>query len=75
VTGYNSGKRSDEFLVTCSGTAWVATRVRRWVTRSGMTQVSNSDKVLGSDSGKESCTVSDKGPGKRLGKNSGKESE
>jgi hypothetical protein len=30
-------------------------------------------KVPGSDSGKESGTASDKGPGKCLGKNSGKE--
>jgi hypothetical protein len=38
-----------------------------------MTRVSNSGKVLGSDSGKEMGTVLDKGPGKRPGKNSGKE--
>jgi hypothetical protein len=38
-----------------------------------MTQVSNLSKVPGSDSGKESGTASDKGPGKCLGKNSGKE--
>jgi hypothetical protein len=38
-----------------------------------MTQVSKSGKVPGSDSGKESGTVSDKGLGKRPGKNSGKE--
>jgi hypothetical protein len=43
--------------------------VRRRVTRSGTTQVSNSGKVLGSDLSKEPGTVSDKG----LGKNSGKE--
>jgi hypothetical protein len=40
-----------------------------------MTQVSNSGKVLGSDLGKELGTVSDNDPGKRLGKNSGKEAE
>jgi hypothetical protein len=53
--------------------ARVATRVRHRVTRLGTTLVSNSSKVLGSDSGKESDTVSDKGLGKRPGKNSGKE--
>jgi hypothetical protein len=47
--------------------------VRRRVTPSGMTRVSNSCKVLGSDLGKESGTASDKGPGKRPGQNSGKE--
>jgi hypothetical protein len=50
--------------------ARVATRVRRRVTRLGMTRVSNTGKIPGSDSGKESGTVSDKGPGKRPGKNS-----
>jgi hypothetical protein len=41
--------------------------VRHRVTRSCSTRVSNSDKVPGSDSGKESGTVSDKGLGKNLG--------
>jgi hypothetical protein len=62
--GYNSGK----FRVTCSGTARVATRVRRWVTRSGTIPVSDSGKVPGSDVGKELGTVSDKGPSKNSGK-------
>jgi hypothetical protein len=61
VSRYNSGK------------AQAAIRVRHWVTRSGMTRVHNLGKVPGSDSGKESGTVSDKGPSKRLGKNSGME--
>jgi hypothetical protein len=39
----------------------------------GTTQVSNSGKVPGSNSGKESGTVLDKGLGKRPGKNSGTE--
>jgi hypothetical protein len=39
------------------------TRVRSRVTCSGTTRVSNSGKVLGSDSGKESDTVLGKGPG------------
>jgi hypothetical protein len=38
-----------------------------------MTRISDSVMVLGSDSSKESGTVSYKGPGKHLGKNSGKE--
>jgi hypothetical protein len=38
-----------------------------------MTRVSNSGKVSSSHSGKESGTVLDKGPGKHLGKNLGKE--
>jgi hypothetical protein len=38
-----------------------------------MTRVSKSGKVPGSDSGKESGTVSDKGPSKCPSKNSGKE--
>jgi hypothetical protein len=38
-----------------------------------MTHVSNSGKVLGSESGKESGIASDKGPGKHLGKTLGKE--
>jgi hypothetical protein len=38
-----------------------------------MTHVSNSGKVLGSESGKESGIASDKGPGKNLGKTLGKE--
>jgi hypothetical protein len=37
-----------------------------------MTRVSDSGKIPGSNSGKESGTISDKGPGKRLGKNSDK---
>jgi hypothetical protein len=61
VSGYNLGK------------AQVATQVRHQVTRSGMTRVSNSGKVPGSDSGTESGIVSNKGSGKRLGKNLGKE--
>jgi hypothetical protein len=51
----------------------VATLVRCRVTCSGMTQVSNLGKVPGSDSGKESGTVLDKGLGKRLGQTSSKE--
>jgi hypothetical protein len=47
--------------------------VRCQVIRSSTTQVWNSDKVLSSDSGKESGTVSYKGPGKRPGKILGKE--
>jgi hypothetical protein len=62
-----------KFQATCSGMVWIATQVRRRVTRSGTAQVSKSGKVLGSDSGKESDTVSDKGLGKRPGKNLGKE--
>jgi hypothetical protein len=46
----------------------VVTRVRRRVTRSSMTRVSNSSMVPDSDSGKESGIASDKGPGKRPGK-------
>jgi hypothetical protein len=42
------------------------------VTCLGTTHVSNSSMVPGSGSSKESGTVSDKGPGKRPGKNSGK---
>jgi hypothetical protein len=57
-----------KFWVTCSGTARVVTWVRRRVTRSGATRVRNSSKVLGSDSGKESGIVLDKGPGKNSGK-------
>jgi hypothetical protein len=38
-----------------------------------MTQVSKSGKVPSSDSGKESDTVSDKGPGKNSGKESGQD--
>jgi hypothetical protein len=38
-----------------------------------MTQVSDSGKVPGSDSGKESGTISDKDPVKLPGKNSDKE--
>jgi hypothetical protein len=38
-----------------------------------MTRVSDLSMVPGSDLGKESGTVSDKGLGKRPGKNSGKE--
>jgi hypothetical protein len=38
-----------------------------------MTRVSNSGKVPGSDSGKESGTVSDKGPGKNSGKEAGQD--
>jgi hypothetical protein len=53
--------------------ARVATRVRRWVTCKGMTWVRNFGKVPGSDSGKELGTVSNKGSGKRPGKNIGKE--
>jgi hypothetical protein len=55
--------------------AWVATRVKCWVTRSGTTRVRNLGKVLGSDSGKESGIVSNKGPGKHPDKNSGKEAK
>jgi hypothetical protein len=44
------------------GTTRVATRVRRWVTCSGTTQLSNSGKVPGNDSGKD--------PGKHPGKGS-----
>jgi hypothetical protein len=40
---------------------------------SGNTLGYDSSMVLGSDSGKESCIVSDKGPGKHPGKNSCKE--
>jgi hypothetical protein len=47
-----------KFRVTSLGIAQVATRVRHRVTRSGMTWVSNSSKVSGSNSGKESGTVS-----------------
>jgi hypothetical protein len=64
-----------KFRVTCSGPARVVTRVRRRVTCLGTTWVSNSGKVLGSDSDKESVTASDKSPGKRLGENLGKEAE
>jgi hypothetical protein len=46
----------------------VVTRVRRRVTRSSMTRVSNSSMVPDSDSGKESGIASDKGPGKNSGK-------
>jgi hypothetical protein len=47
------------------GTTQVSAQVRFRVTCSGMTWVSDSVKVLGSDSGKESGTISDKDPGKR----------
>jgi hypothetical protein len=49
-----------KFQVTCPGMARVVTRVRHRVTRSGTTRV-------------RSQAVSDKGLGKRPGKNSGKE--
>jgi hypothetical protein len=49
--------------------ARVATWVGHWVRRLGTTQVSNSSKVPGSNSGKVSGVVSDKS----LHKNSGKE--
>jgi hypothetical protein len=73
VSGNNSGKRSGEIPGNMLGYGSGSDPVRRRVTRSGTTRVSNSGKVLSSDSGNESGTVSDKDLGKRLGKNSGKE--
>jgi hypothetical protein len=57
---------------TCPGTTRVATRVKFWVTCSGTTRVSDSGKVLGNDSSRESGMTLDKDLGKHPGKSPGK---